>query len=110
MDGLISSGQKRSYEDFKKQLSPSIISLFDVLRDYCFSLGKNVIEDIRMHRIVFCKSFSFRFFADMEPDHDSITIKIQKGRSKPQKIIKVKPNQNLNEIKNLLSEAYNTIR
>jgi len=110
MDGFVSSGQKRNYENFTKNISPLVRPLFDEIRDYCFSLGSNVIEDVRMHRIVFCKSFSFRFFADIEPNNDSITIKIQKGRKIPQMVIKIKPNQNLNETKNLLSEAYKAIR
>ncbi|MGI0081720.1 MAG: hypothetical protein ACREAF_02925 [Nitrosopumilaceae archaeon] len=110
MDKLVFSGHNRSYEDFKKQIAPSVKPLFDSLRDYCFSLGKNVVEDIRMHRIVFCKSMVFRFFADMEPRQDSILIKIRKDRKEPQKEIGVKPGQNLDELKSLLSEAYNKIR
>jgi predicted transport protein len=107
---LISAGYSRSYEDFKKQISPLVKPIFDSLREYCLSLGKNVIEDVRMHRIVFCKSMTFRFFADMEPQRDSILIKIRKDRKEPQKEVVIKPNQNLDKIKNLLSDAYNTIR
>jgi len=79
MDGIVSFGNKRDYEDFKKQLSPQIIPIFDLIRDFCFSLGDNVIEDVRMHRIVFCKSITFRWFLDMEPENDSILLKIQKN-------------------------------
>jgi len=107
---LISADHKRNYEDFKKQISPSVKPIFDLLREYCFSLGKNVLEDVRMHRVVFCKSMTFRFFADMEPQRDHILIKIRRDRKEPQKEIVVKPNQDLNEIKNFLSDAYNTIR
>lgn len=107
---MISFGHTRSYEDFKKQLTPSIKPLFDELRNYCFSLGKNVVEDVRMHRVVFCKSMSFRFFADMEPQRDSIMVKIRRDRKEPQNKLEVKSNQNLDEVKNLLRGAYNTIR
>ena len=106
---LISSGRARSYEDFKKQIPPLMQSTFDSLREYCLSLGKNVVEDVRMHRVVFCKSMTFRFFADIEPQRDSILIKIRKDRKEPQKEIEIKADQNLNEIKNLLLDAYNTI-
>ena len=109
MDNLIFSGHNRTYDDFKKQLGPTIRPLFDSLRDYCFSLGKNVIEDVRMHRVVFCKSMTFRFFADMEPQQESILIKIRRARKEPQKEILIKSGQELNEIKNLLFDAYNTI-
>ncbi|MGH9999217.1 MAG: hypothetical protein ACRD90_05095 [Nitrosopumilaceae archaeon] len=109
MDDLIFSGHNRTYDDFKKQLTPTIKPLFDLLRDYCFSFGKNVIEDVRMHRVVFCKSITFRFFADMEPQHESILIKIRRDRNEPQKDVLIKPGQDLSEIKNLLLDAYNTI-
>ena len=106
---LISSGRARSYDNFKKQISPLMKPTFDSLREYCLSLGKNVVEDVRMHRVVFCKTMSFRFFADVEPQHDSILIKIRRDRKEPQKEIEIKVDQNLDEIKNLLLDAYNTI-
>ena len=105
----ISAGHSRSYEDFKKQISSSVKPVFDTLREYCLSLGKNVIEDVRMHRVVFCKSMTFRFFADMEPQRDSILIKIRRDRKEPQKEFEIKADQNLDEIKNFLFDAYNTI-
>jgi hypothetical protein len=107
---LISSGNIGSYEDFKKQIPPLVKPFFDTLREYCLSLGKNVIEDVRMHRIVFCKSITFRFFADMEPQRDSILIKIRSDRKKPQKEIEIKNGQPLDEVKKSLLDAYNTIR
>ena len=109
MTKMLFSGHHRTYDDFKKQLIPEIEPLFDSLRNYCFSMGKNVVEDVRMHRVVFCKSIPFRFFADMEPQQDSILIKIRRDRSDAQREIWIRPGQDLNEIKNLLLEAYNTI-
>jgi predicted transport protein len=109
MDGLV-TGHARTYDEFKKQLAPQIKPLFDELREYCLSLGKNVIEDVRMHRIVFCKSMTFRFFADVEPQRDSIIIKIRRNRKEPLKEIETKPTENIDEIKSLLSDAYSSIR
>jgi hypothetical protein len=106
---LIFSGKGRTYDDFKKQVTPSLIPLCDLLRNYCLSLGKNVIEDVRMHRIVFCKSMTFRFFADIEPTQEMILIKIQRDRKEPKKEMTITPNQDLSEIKNLLLDAYNNI-
>lgn len=57
--------------------------MFDSLRAYCISLGANVVEDVRAHRIVYGKSLSFRWFADLEPNGDSIIVKIQKDRKEP---------------------------
>ena len=109
MEGLI-SGNKRTYDDFKKQITPQIKPLFDELRNYCFSLGKNVVEDVRMHRVVFGKSMTFRFFADIEPQRDSVLVKIRRDRKEPLREIDIKSNENLEQIKNLLLEAYSNIR
>ena len=79
MDGLF-LGPKRNYDDFKRQIPYQMSSLFDLLRQYCISLGNNVVEDVRAHRIVFGKSLSFRWFADLEPAEDSMIIKIQRDR------------------------------
>lgn len=109
MNTFFSSENKRSYVDFKKQISPQIQSLFDSLRDYCLSLGNNVIEDVRMHRIVFCKSITFRWFADIEPDKETILLKIQKSRKEPHQTIRIKVYENLDQVKYFLRDAFNTI-
>jgi len=36
----------------------------------------NIVEDVIMHRIIFGKSMIFRWFADIEPQNDSIIVKI----------------------------------
>lgn len=110
MNTFFSSGNKRSYNDFKENISPQIQSLFDSLRDFCFSLGSNVIEDVRMHRVVFCKSITFRWFVDMEPDKDSILLKIQRNRKEPFSTMKIKVDDDLEQVKKLLKDAYITIR
>ena len=109
MNNLGFFGNKRSYEDFEKQVSPSIKPLFESIRSYCLSLGQNVVEDVRMHRIVFGKSITFRSFADVEPLENSILVKIRRDRNEPQKQIGVRSGQDLNELKKLILEAYNAI-
>ena len=106
---LASFRNKRSYEDFKKQIPIVIQPLFDLIRTYCFSLGENVVEDIRMHRIVFGKSMSFRWFADVAPQEKSVLIKIQKNRKQQPQIIQVELNQDLTDLKKILKEAFDTI-
>ena len=103
-------GQKRTYEIFKAQIKPSILPAFDSLREYCIALGNNVVEDVRAHRVVFGKSLSFRWFADLEPGLEDIVIKIQRDRKEPQKIITLGADDDLGEIKKLIHDAYNTIR
>ncbi len=109
MDGLF-RGPKRSYEDFKKQIPASVFPAFDSIRQYCMSLGGNVVEDVRAHRIVFGKSLSFRWFADLEPGNDSIIVKIQRDRKEPFKTITINNETKLDELKGMILDAYNMIR
>ena len=57
----------RSYDDFMNKTDHRVRAPMDSLRKFCFSLGSNVVEDVRVHRVVFCKSFAFRWFVDIEP-------------------------------------------
>ena len=106
---LASFGTGRTYDDFKKQIPITVLPLYDTIRDYCFSLGENIVEDIRMHRIVFGKTMTFRWFADVSPEKDTVVIKIQKDRKEFANIISVNLDQDLSSLKNLLKEAYDTI-
>jgi len=90
MDEIISFGKKRDYNDFKKQIPSSVQPLFDSIREFCLSLGENVVEDIRMHRVVFGKSMTFRWFVDVEPEREGIIIKIQKSRKEVPQILPIK--------------------
>ena len=108
MEGLIGTG--RTYDGFQKQIPEPVKPLFGKLRTYCLSLDEKVIEDVRMHRIVFCKTMSFRWFADIEPSQSSIIIKIQKERKVEPKILEVNPEQELSEVESLLKDAFTTIR
>ena len=109
MDGLISSGNKRTFENFKNQIPKSSLTLFQELRDYCLSLGQNVVEDVRMHRIVFGKSLTFRWFADLEPLPEGILIKVQKNRKEQPTTIMIQNNENTEDLKNLKKEAFTEI-
>jgi len=109
MDGLISSGNKRTFENFKSQIPKSSRTLFHELRDYCLSLGQNVVEDVRMHRIVFGKTLTFRWFADLEPLPEGILVKVQKNRKEQPTTIMIQNNENTEALKNLIKEAFNKI-
>ena len=110
MENLIGVGNGRTYEDFQRQIPEPVKPLFDKLRTYCMSLDEKVIEDVRMHRIVFCKTMTFRWFADLEPTEKSIIIKIQKERKLEPEILEVIPDQELLEIESSLKDAFTTIR
>lgn len=109
MAGSVSFGNKRSYEDFIKQIPNSIQPVFDSLRKFCLSLGDNVIEDVRMHRIVFGKSMTFRWFADMEPASYAVLLKIQKTRKEQPIEIEFKQGDELEPVKEAIKNAYDSI-
>ena len=110
MENLIGIGNGRTYEDFQRHIPEVVKPLFDKLRTYCLSLDDKVVEDVRMHRIVFCKTMTFRWFADLEPTQSSIIIKIQKERKIEPKVLEITPEQELSEIESLLKDAFTTIR
>tara|TARA_B100000470_G_scaffold63406_1_gene48129 strand:+ start:901 stop:1230 length:330 start_codon:yes stop_codon:yes gene_type:complete len=105
---LFSNGMNRSYDDFRKEIDLKVHPLMDLLRKFCFTLGSNVVEDVRMHRVVFSKSFVLRWFVDVEPQNDSILLKIQKSRGEIQ-TVKLGIDQNLTNIQALIREAYDSI-
>lgn len=107
---LASFGNRRTYDDFKKQIPADVVPKFETIRDYCFSLGDNVVEDIRMHRIVFGKSMSFRWFADVCPQENSVMVKIQKNRKETPQLFQVDLDADLIDIKKQLKQAYDLIR
>ena len=106
---MISFGNKKSYEDFKKQIPSSVLPLFDSIREFCFSLSDKVVEDVRMHRVVFCKSMTFRWFVDVEPEMEGVIIKIQKNRKEPIQIIQIKKDQQISEFSQTIKEAFEEI-
>ena len=98
----------KSYDDFMKEADPKVQPLMASLSKFCFSPGSNVVEDIRMHRVVFCKSFAFRWFVDVEPQNDLVLLKIQKSRKETQ-TVQIGLDQNLAETQALIREAYSSI-
>ncbi|MBP0119385.1 MAG: hypothetical protein ITD33_00755 [Nitrosarchaeum sp.] len=109
MEGIISFGNKRDYNDFKKQIPYMVQPLFNLIREFCLSLGVNVVEDIRMHRVVFGKSMTFRWFVDVEPEKEGVIIKIQKTRKESPQILQIKIGQEITELKEIIKNAFDTI-
>jgi len=110
MAGLSSFGNRRDYEDFRRQIPEGLSPLYDSIRNFCLGLAENVVEDVRMHRVVFCKSIAFRWFADVAPEGDRIVIKIQRGRREPFGTVEVSSQEDFERIKPALREALEGMR
>lgn len=101
--------QKRTFNDFSSQIPSDKKKLFGLVRDFCLSLGNKVVEDVRMHRIVFGKSITFRWFADIEPSNSELIIKIRENRKVPLKIHKIYSIEDFNLIKEEIRKAFEKI-
>ena len=99
-----------SFENHLEGLEEQTRALLLNLRKYIKSLGDNVIEEPRPHRIAYAKSMNFRIFVDVQPKDDSLIISIRKGRTDPLYTCKVKSLSELEAIKVQISEAYNQIK
>lgn len=76
------------------------------LREFVFSLGDNVIEEVRPHRIVYAKSLTFRYFLDIYPKSTELIVAIRRNRREPIKEYVIHNYEELQEIKTEISTAY----
>ena len=108
--GLYSDNPPIPFESHVEKLEEQIkISLLN-LRTFVKSLGNNIIEEVRPHRIVYAKSLTFRTFLDVQPRNDCLIISIRKGRSQPIISHTLNTSQELEDIKRQIAEAYKTIK
>src|ERR687891_1204911 len=81
--GFYSDKPAVSFENHLSGLEEHAKALLLDLRDFTRSLGSNVIEEIRPHRIVYAKSLTFRTFLDIQPRKDCIMLSIRRSRTEP---------------------------
>jgi hypothetical protein len=93
-------------EGLEEQTKTSLLDL----RNFVKSLGNNVIEEVRPHRIVYSKSLTFRTFLDIQPKRDSLTISLRKSRSESIMIQTVKTIEDIDNVKPQIVEAYEKIK
>jgi hypothetical protein len=109
--GLYSDkGMTITFESHLDGLRDDMKELLLELRRSVKSLGENVIEEVRPHRIVYAKTLTFRTFLDVQPRSDSIVISIKKGRNEPEATHTVKTQQELEAVTQQIADAYNYIK
>ena len=99
-----------SFESHLAGLEEIARTLLLNLRTFIKSLGDNVIEEIRPHRIAYAKSLNFRTFVDVQPKNDSLVITIRKARTEPLTTSILKHPSQLEAIKEQIADAYKSIR
>lgn len=80
------------------------------LRTFVFGLGKNVIEEVRPHRIVYAKTLTFRPFLDIQPKMNSLVISIRKSRNESTIEHTIRSGDDFEPIKHQITVAYETIK
>ncbi len=100
---------KVSGEDYISKLDGSIKDIFQDIRRFVLSLGSNVIEEVRPHRIVYSKSFNFRTFLDIEPLNNTLILSVKKRPKDSPNKMNVTSKEQLQDIKDTIKIAYEKI-
>jgi predicted transport protein len=80
------------------------------LRNFVKSLGENVVEEVRSHRVVYAKTLTFRTFLDVQPRNDCITVSIRRGRNEPENTHTIKTKHELENVTEEIRRAYEIIK
>ncbi|HET9357089.1 MAG TPA: DUF5655 domain-containing protein [Nitrososphaeraceae archaeon] len=99
-----------TFESHLSGLEENAKALLLDLQDFVKSLGSNVIEEIRPHRIVYAKSLNFRTFLDVQPRNDRLIVSIKKSRTETPANHTVRSKQELEGLKHEIEETYKTIK
>lgn len=108
--GFYSEKSSITFESHLTGLQEKTRGLLLDLRAFMKSLGDNVIEEPRPHRIAYAKALNFRVFADVQPKEDCLIVTIRRGRTDPLVTCMVKNPSELEGAKNQISEAYSIIK
>lgn len=107
--GFVSSGGPPFEAHLEKLQEPARSLMLD-LRKFVTSLGANVIEEVRPHRVVYAKTLTFRTFLDIEPAVDHLIVEIRSSRQEPPSRSMIKTQQDADGLKNVIAQAYQKIR
>ena len=98
------------FENHLEGLEEETKTLLLDLRNFVKSLGDNVIEEVRPHRITYAKSLTFRTFLDIQPRKDSLTISLRKSRNESTTDHTAKTVEDVENVKPPIAEAYKKIK
>ena len=100
-----------TFESHLEKLKEPVRPIMVDLRKFVISLGSNVIEEVRPHRLVYAKTLNFRTFLDIEPTAgDSLILSIRYGRGAPPVSVMVRTIEDAERAKKQIAEAYQKIQ
>jgi hypothetical protein len=98
------------FESHLEKLKEPARTIMVDLQKFVVSLGSNVIEEVRPHRIVYAKTMNFRTFLDIDPmAGDSLILSIRYGRDVPPITMMVITMEDAERAKKQITEAYQKI-
>lgn len=98
-----------SFDSHLANLNDAMKTLLIKIREYVFSLGDNIIEEVRPHRIVYAKSLTFRYFLDIYPRSTDLIVSVRRNRKEPSEEYTIHNYEELQRIKKIISAAYEKI-
>jgi hypothetical protein len=107
---MFSTPNRIPFESHLERLQEPARTIMLDLRSFVKSLGTNVIEEVRPHRVVYAKTMNFRTFLDVEPAGDSLVLSVRYGRAAPPVTATVRTAQDAENAKKQIAEAYSRIQ
>jgi len=107
--GLYSEGPKLSIEEHLSKLDEPAKSILQEIRNFVLSLGSNVIEEVRPHRIVYAKSFNFRTFLDIQPAVNVLDVSIKTEPRGASTQLTINSMEQMQILKEMIRQAYTRI-
>ena len=107
--GFYNNAPKISFDTHLINLHPDQRKILIELRNFVRTIGDNVVEDIRPHRIVYSKTLAFRNFLEVQPTKEELIIAIRKNRKEIPVIHKISNKQDLEKLKEEIICAYENI-
>jgi hypothetical protein len=104
------SGSRIPFETHLESLQEPVRTIMLDLRNFVKSLGGNVIEEVRPHRVAYAKTMNFRTFLDIAPAGDSLVLSIRYGRAAPPSTATVRTVQDAENAKKQIADAYSKIQ
>ena len=104
------SGSRIPFETHLEGLIEPAKAIMIDLRSFVKSLGSNVIEEVRPHRVAYAKTMNFRTFLDIAPAGDSLLLSIRYGKAAPPATVTVRTAQEAENAKKQIAEAYQKIQ
>ena len=104
--GMYSEGPKPSIDQYLYKLDDPMKNIFQEIRSFVFSLGSNVIEEVRPHRVVYSKSFNFRTFLDIQALNNTLAISVKMEPKSAPNRMNINTKEQLQQIKDMIQKGY----